>query len=417
MAFTGFLKADASTIGQLMQLLTTNRGKLPIAIEEEQPITSDDVINLSTVPGASVTDALDFLAPAVDGEPGYLSRAVYVNAASSRVGTTFAGETVEAAPAQWTTAADVPAGNWFDVVTCGGGGGSSGATDSITGATGAGAHGGAGGCWNQKRFSRADIIAALPIVFTIELGGTAGVGNSIAPVAANEGGLGGRALFGNLCTSYGGGGGGRPGATNRQRASGGGSLGPGISGGVNTANSAGGLPGNTNTRGQGTAGAGGPAATGINGSNCSEDGGASGDCNGVTTNTAGGDGGKALRGGAGGASGANNGVSQVGFAGGTGGSSGEPDGTERGGGGTPGAAGGAAVGGNGGPGADGTATHAGDGGGGGGTGTGLSSEGGDGGAGGFPGGGAGGGGASRNFGNGGNGAVGGDPMIMITAHL
>jgi len=340
---------------------------------------------------------------ATGSEPGYLSRTVYVNGSSSKVSTSYAGETVEAAPASWATDADIPDGNQFDVVCAGGGGGGSGGAVGL----GFGPSGG-GGCWHARRFSRAELVAALPISLTIGLGGPGGAGTDGVGTPTQNGTVGASALFGNLLAAFGGAGGGQPGSSSRSCAPGGGSLSAGQTVGTSTGGGLiGGLPGGLGT-GTGTGGAGGEHPN--TGARCADDGGGSGASLGSSSGSDGDPGGRSVRGGGGGGSGSNINTSTTGRVGGDGGASGGvPDGTEVGGGGAGGAVGSAGT-----AGADGAGDHAGDGGGGGGTDDGTVSVGGDGGAGGFPSGGGGGAGGGRgDFG--GDGGDGGDPMIMITA--
>jgi hypothetical protein len=115
--------------------------------------------------------------PATAGNPGYISRHAFVNAVSSHVGEDFAGVVIEAGPAIWTTAAQIPPGNWFEFVQTGSGGGAgSGCADrgSVGTFSIRGGAGGGGGAINLWTISRAALIAALPISFVYPLGGTGG---------------------------------------------------------------------------------------------------------------------------------------------------------------------------------------------------------------------------------------------------
>ncbi len=190
-----FTAPPSAIDGEQIELLSSNKEP-----QETQliPLTTDIVDNESDVDGATLTDALDSLqpagtTPATAGNPGYASRHVYVNAASTRVGTIFAGVTVEAAPVSWTTAAQIPPGDFLDFVQSGAasGGGSGAACRNGTGTfsvRGGGA--GAGAAFNQWSMARADVIAALPIVFDIPVGGAGGApatSNSVAVVDGNAG--------------------------------------------------------------------------------------------------------------------------------------------------------------------------------------------------------------------------------------
>lgn len=146
-------------------------------------------------------------------DPGYASRHVYVNPASTAIGSLYAGVVVEAA-VTFTTADQLPPGNRFRIdVFPAGGSGSSGR--AVSGATlnCQGGAGGAGAAHNQIDVARADIIARLPVTMTIPLGlaggaavvDASGVG---AHPASNPGAAGGQCSFGSLLTSFGGGGGG-----------------------------------------------------------------------------------------------------------------------------------------------------------------------------------------------------------------
>lgn len=359
---------------------------------------------------AELVKAVDVAGGAAQGATGaangYLSRHVYVNAGSVKVGTIFAGAVVQAA-ATFTTSADVPPGNFFDVVEVGAGGPGSGANQNAT----SGGYGGGGGCYRRFRLSRAELIALLPVTLVIPLGPAGGAGNT-----GSNPGVGTAAAptaFGPF-KAYAGGAGARGEAVGRASATGGGSLGTGASPGTSATAQDGGLPGDTG-RGKGTGGAGCVGGTGsAETSQCSEDGGASG----ANVHSVSGTGGRALRGGGGGGAGGQ--WNTIGAQdGGDGGSSGVSADAERGGGGTGGAhaASGGTPGTAGAAGADGTIDHAGSGGGGGGAGgtTSGAGNGGTGGDGGFPGGASGGGGGSGS-GTGGDGGKPGDAAIILTAY-
>ncbi len=111
------------------------------------------------------------------GFPGWLSRYAFVNPASPRIGTAYAGVTVSAAPTVWATEADVPPGNifWFRQWGSGGGGGSGAASRSVSGTASInGAAPGGGGAMNEFMLTRAQVLAALPITFTTPLRGIGG---------------------------------------------------------------------------------------------------------------------------------------------------------------------------------------------------------------------------------------------------
>ena len=161
-------------------LLTPNQNvERPLA----RSLTSDDVRNVSAVAGSTVSDALDDIDGRLTPPNGYVERHVYVDPASSRLGTTFAGVVCEQAVI-WFTEADMPRGNFFVVDTAAPGGGGSGgpavhhSTDIRCG-TGAGA-----GARNRSTYARADVIAALPIAIIAGLGGlgTAGAGPTTVSV-------------------------------------------------------------------------------------------------------------------------------------------------------------------------------------------------------------------------------------------
>lgn len=281
-------------------------------------ITTDDVINESDVPGATLTDALDDvqqeiddiqeeIAPATGSEPGYRTRLLYVNAASTRVGTTHLGVEVQAAPAGWLTEEDVPPGDNFDIVVIAAGGGGCGGMSGVTGSSFSafGAPGGGGGR-NRLQCKRADIIEALPILFTIGLGGDGSAGSTSSAVGnvtdtdipATAGSPGGNAFFGTLCQAFGGGGGMNRGSTTgvSNGAGGGGIQSAGSSGG------AGGGPGGATGSTAGVGGAGNGTSAGTNGGNAWTGGGAGG--NGNSPPSAQGVGGGSMAGAGGGGAGA-----------------------------------------------------------------------------------------------------------------
>lgn len=199
------LTDDFLAIAQaIVTLWTVMRGSLePIAID----VSSDNVIiDLSLIPPAnnpfptgSVTTLTEILiadgpytGPGT-GYPGFTTRIGYVNAASARVGSLFAGCTLQAAPAAWLTEADVPPGNIFTFRQwgSGAGGGSGGADRNGSGSfSGGGGGPGGGAACNEWTRTRADILAALPITFTVPLGADGGLGvtnAAVSPVIGNPG--------------------------------------------------------------------------------------------------------------------------------------------------------------------------------------------------------------------------------------
>jgi hypothetical protein len=373
--------------------------------------------------------------PATGSAVGYLSRHVYVNAASAKIGTTFAGVTVQAAPVSWTLASQIPDGGSFIVdVAAGTAGAGGGEVGGVSGGVASG-----GGARHPRRYTRADLIAMLPIPFVAGLGGVGGLGKQMTGATVNRvaqpGSSGGLSSFGTQC-AYPGGRGEAGNNSQRRSGTGGGIAGPGLDGGTGSTVLLGGAPANVaGVSGVGWEGAG-SGAVGVGGvfaSRPSVWGGASGGAR-IDAGVAGSpvplnDGGNSVYGGGGGGVGGTCGTNPADFQnGGKGG--GRFTGTATIGSGVNGGAGVNAVGpaGNGQNGADGDASCNGDGGGGGGangynnfSAQTTSCSAGDGGDGGFPGGAAGGGGHVRStpFGTGvftaGKGGKGGDGMIMITA--
>lgn len=134
----------------------------------------------------------DYTGPGT-GFPGWVSRYAWVNAASPRIGSTFAGTTVTAAPTVWATEADVPPGNifWFRQWGSGAGGGSGSASRSVSGTSSLNGGGpGGGGAMNEFTLTRAQVLASLPITFSTPLRGIGGAsvnGTGISVVNGNSG--------------------------------------------------------------------------------------------------------------------------------------------------------------------------------------------------------------------------------------
>lgn len=407
-------------------------------------LSSDNVENESTITGTTLTDALDTidaeveaLGPATGTATGYLQRLGFVNAASTKIGTTFEGAVLQAA-VTWNTAAEVPPGSTFTWDIWASAGGAVGGKAAFTGSA-LNVHGAPSAGSAHRRFtcSRADILAALPLTLTAALGGQGSAGaqrlgsegsGTTLPLAPQNGAS---SSVGSLATAYPGGAGFRdPNAapSNRNGSSGGGTMSAG-SQATGTAAVAGGNPGSPSAGATGEGGAGCVAFPGVgNGSASAEHGGASTTASGTATTTFQA-GGTSLYGGSAGGWGAgfNTGTSSATNAGNGGGVQ------------NPGIGGTSAVGNNvsatgsnGTSGADGALFRGASGGGGGGSAkvapvdaiTNLNSIGGNGGDGGFPAGGAGGGGdagmgvvgspSSGSVVRGGNGGKGGDGLILCT---
>lgn len=180
-----------------VELLTTAQQAEPA---QAKLLTTDDVLGSPTSPdpGAPLTETLDDIEAILEADvpnnrPGYTSRFVWVNPASDRIGSMFAGVEVTAQPAAWLTEADVPPGNNFWWVQYGSAGGSGSGSVTRGGSGTASVPGGGpsgGGARHEWRCSRADIIEALPIFFTNPLGGAPGaavVTTSISIISGNPG--------------------------------------------------------------------------------------------------------------------------------------------------------------------------------------------------------------------------------------
>lgn len=391
-------------------------GPLALASGERAEFTGDSGWKVYSADGSEKGSSGSGFTPATGSAPGYLSRRVFVNAASTKIGTTFAGVVCEAA-VTLTTAADLGAGNWFLVVCWGGGGaGANGNMANPSNSTGSGG-GGGGGARRARIFSRAEAIAQLPIVIAAGLGAAppARVTTVNTTQASNQGGS---ANFGTLCSAFGGGGGFLNGGTSSIAGCGGGHGLPGPNGAA-----AGPLTGGGNNvataSGVGGSGAGASTADGLFAMGGGGAAGGGGQTGGLGVSKAGGVGDE---GGGGGGGGGTIGALQTlanSIAGGIGGAS-SPTLlaiSSTGGGGTAGAAG--LPGGAGGDGADAASPEwSGAGGGGGGGSPVTSSIGGPGGKGGFPAGGGGAGGSTHGVAGtatAGIGGTGGDCCVMLTA--
>lgn len=371
-------------------------------------------------------------------DDGFLSRRVFVNASSAKVGTTFMGVTVEAVPASFADIDDFGDGGLFRIgLAPPGGSGTSGRRGTATASAGGNAAGG-GGAFREIWVSRAQLVtllAAGAISTSVGIGGAAVTGptSSATSYTTNNAGNNGSgpAVFGPW-SCYQGAGGKAGAASGAARAGGGGGglLSAGTGGDTTSTASTGGEPmpgtatnsatGNLTTLyGGGACGV--PAGTAAFKGGSSVWGGASGAA-GTATGTASGEGGDSEHGAAGGGSGgrANGAGADAGGAGGvTAGRS------SRAAGGTADTGSGARTGGDGADGADATDVWRGLGDGGGGGGGASSSNaaatGGNGGDGGFPGGGGGAGGTAQaqsaaQTSTGGTSGVGGDGLIIIEAY-
>lgn len=364
----------------------------------EFDLTTDEIQNLSDLPGLTLTDALDSVAPATGTENGYLTQTVIPS------GTTVV----------WTNVNQIPAGDFFRVIEVGGGSSGSGGMRQPGGNASSGGACGGGGCFRELFFSRADLVTLVTAVGGLTIIAAAAVAGGAGRASGNNGAqlpgaAGNFSQFGPF-KAFGGGGPllvapGVDALTNS--GGGGGALSAGQTGtgsicafggapsihfttisgdildGTGVGGGAGGFPDNASTA------AGLTARSGCN----SEDGGSGGGCAAGSAATNGsGSGGTACRGGGGGGGGAAITAGGVARAAGNGGSSGGTSG------------GTAAAGAPGGNGLPGNTTHAGTGGAGGGVGF-------NGGDGGFPGGAGGGGGA-----NGGAGGAGAGGTVIIEAY-
>lgn len=408
-----------------------------------QLLSTDIVVGSpdSPFPGQSLSETLTtilniLIATDANGRPGYVARYGWVNAASSRLGSMFAGVQLEAAPVLWTDPIHIPPGNVFDFRQWGsaGGSGSGAACRSGTGSASIGGGGPSGGAaMNRWVCTRADLIAALPISFATPLGGAGGasiVSTTISITNGNPGLIGGmNSILGTGLAYFAGGGfqgagGTSSGAGHGAAGGGGGQLGNAISA------SQGGAPYETPP----TVGSvvfyqrGGPPAnsrptSGASGvSNWAVWSGAGGGSSGGTNSTT--YGGRSRYGGCGGAQGGRTNLSgAAGVGAGEGGNHDTSLAAAPWGGG--GGAAGTGNGGDGGDGPDGSVDEGGQGGGGGNAGSGNtveSARGGDGGRGGFPGGGSGGGGGSYSStptanSISGAGRPGGDGLTLLTVLL
>ncbi len=176
---------------------------------------SNSIANQSAVAGSSVSDALNTLAGAVPVNARY----GFVNAASTKLGLSIWGATLQAATT-WNVAGDIPAGRLFRVALHGGGGGgSAGCLRSSRGG-----NGGGGGNHRSWLVSRAELIANLPLAMSLPLGGAGGVGATNNTGVAVNGAVGANVAVATWgpWTSGGGGGGGQQGTGATDSVSGGG---------------------------------------------------------------------------------------------------------------------------------------------------------------------------------------------------
>ncbi len=413
----GRIVDDPSLVHERMIVVRDEFGARPI-IATETTQYEDDGWAAAFVPGpegatgptgpTGATGATGAaFAPATGTANGYLSRTVLTS------NTTF------------TTAADLPDGNFFDIYLYGPGGGAGSGHVDNSGNPGTGGSAGSGGGRKQASVSRALLVAMLPFTVTLPAGGAGGAAVTSSGVAFGNDGASpsGPATFGNLLTAYAGahGWGGFP-------AGGGYAGGAGGAGAISSGNAAevpsdetsgggtGGRP-NGGATGQDSAlggGGGGDAGSGggpkAGGASVSGGGGGGG----AGVNSVGGAGGQSVGGGSGGGGGGGFNTARTNsFAGGAGGAS---DGL-------PGAVAGVPSGPiNGATGIDANETHGGLGGGGGASVTGASNiTAGDGGDGGAGGGGGGGGGAAGSTGAGtnhsGKGGKGGDARCILVARV
>lgn len=175
--------APTAPLGQRIDMLTGN--------QQPVPALADDFLEVSS-----------------GSELGFVQRRVFVNAASSRVGT-LVGPTVAEPATTISTPEQLGPGRIFQITTCpaspgaGGGEAVSGASASpVFGSTGPG-----GSARGQRLFSRAELLAALPITISVGLGGLGSVGavsstsTIILPTPGNAPSQN-FASFGNLLRSF-----------------------------------------------------------------------------------------------------------------------------------------------------------------------------------------------------------------------
>jgi hypothetical protein len=271
---------DATLVHERMIVIRDTDGNRPVIATETTQYEDD-----GWAPSVGKGEPGDDAPIGADNDTGYLARYVFVNPASTRLSTSHLGVTCQATTT-WTTAAQIPQGNLFDVQVAGAGGGGAGGGTTEGGS----GPGGGGGARRRRWFSRAELISMLPIVLTAGLGGTRGLGsntnNLVQIVTATNGGNGTGSSLGSFTS--GGGSGGQVSNTGRH-----GGLGGGIADAAapSTANTAqlGGAPavtagvggtylegaGHPSTSGSGVAGlpavyggaSGGSAAAGAEGSN------------------------------------------------------------------------------------------------------------------------------------------------------
>jgi hypothetical protein len=179
--FVDLVSPQQSVIRTLLQLLTTD-----LVVE------SGDAPNPGQSLSETLTQIMNILI-AGDTSPGYVARYGYVNAASARLGTMFAGVQLQAAPLIWTDPLHIPPGNVFDWRQWGSAGGSGAGAACRSGSGSASIGGGGpsgGGAMNRWVCTRADLIAALPIAFVTPLGGAGAAqtnGNSVSITSGANG--------------------------------------------------------------------------------------------------------------------------------------------------------------------------------------------------------------------------------------
>jgi hypothetical protein len=158
-----------SNDNERIEIVTSNQGPVSSYIKQ---LTTDLVRNMAAVAGITATDALNSLAalivalqvstaPATGSSPGYVSQTI-----------------INPGTVVWNNAADVPPGNWFRVRLGGPGGPGAGGMRQPGGSAATGGAPGGGGCWREMIFSRADIIAMLPLTIIVAPSPAGGLGRA-----------------------------------------------------------------------------------------------------------------------------------------------------------------------------------------------------------------------------------------------